>query len=228
MTVKKFVKYILPYGVVRLYQKNRGGDIFPRDAITKWFNDKGDETLRLDYNELNEKSIVFDCGGYKGSWTSDIFSKYCSNVYVFEIVKEYADLIKKRFSQNEKIKIYSFGLGRTDEALSISVAENSSSVTRTIGNQSKLVEIKCFSKFIDINNISNIDLIKINIEGSEYDLLEHIIESKKINMIDNLQIQFHSFFPDAKNRRKQIQIKLEETHLQTWNYEFVWENWKRK
>ena len=42
----------------------------------QWFKDNGDKTHRLNYN-LNEKSIVFDLGGYEGQWASDIFSKYC-------------------------------------------------------------------------------------------------------------------------------------------------------
>ena len=33
-----------------------------------------------------------------------------------------------------------------------------------------------FKDFIDENKITNIDYLKLNIEGSEYELLEHIIE----------------------------------------------------
>ena len=50
-----------------------------------WVRDNGDHTLRLDY-DLNEDSIVFDVGGYRGDFTSAIFNKYNCNVYVFEPV----------------------------------------------------------------------------------------------------------------------------------------------
>ena len=31
--------------------------------VKKWFADRGDQTLRLEYPELNSDSIVFDVGG---------------------------------------------------------------------------------------------------------------------------------------------------------------------
>ena len=40
--------------------------------MTRWFSDKGDETLRLDYPKLNEESIVFDLGGFKGDFAQAI------------------------------------------------------------------------------------------------------------------------------------------------------------
>ena len=48
-------------------------------AIQRWFRDKGDQTLRLNY-DLNEHSVVFDLGGYEGQWSADIFQRYQCNV----------------------------------------------------------------------------------------------------------------------------------------------------
>ena len=33
--------------------------------VDRWFADRGDQTLRLDY-DLNENSVVLDLGGYHG------------------------------------------------------------------------------------------------------------------------------------------------------------------
>ena len=70
--------------------------------------------------------------------------------------------------------------------------------------------------------------MKINIEGGEYDLLEHFLESGFIKNINNIQIQFHDFIPNAEERMKKIQYELEKTHSLTYQYPFVWENWQRK
>ena len=51
----------------------------------------------------------------------------------------------------------------------------------------KLVDIK---RFIEEHKIKHIDLIKINIEGGEYELLERLIEVGFLTKIDNLQINF--------------------------------------
>ena len=68
----------------------------PREKmVALWFRDCGDQTKRLDY-DLDENSVVFDLGGYEGQWASDIFSRYCCTVYVFEPVKPYYDFIKSK------------------------------------------------------------------------------------------------------------------------------------
>lgn len=79
-----------------------------------------------------------------------------------------------------------------------------------------------------MNNIKHIDLIKINIEGGEYDLLEHLLDANFVEQIENLQIQFHDFVENASARMKKIQNRLEKTHYLTYHYPFVWDNWTLK
>ena len=69
--------------------------------------------------------------------------------------------------------------------------------------------------------------MKINIEGGEYDLLDRLITTGLVGKIDNIQVQFHEFVPNAKERMQNIQKKLSKTHTPTYQYEFIWENWKR-
>ena len=38
--------------------------------VDRWFADRGDQTLRLDY-DLNENSVVLDLGGYHGVLCSE-------------------------------------------------------------------------------------------------------------------------------------------------------------
>ena len=47
-------------------------------------------------------------------------------------------------------------------------------------------------------------------------------------MIANIQVQFHDFVLDAESRMKSIQADLRKTHELTYQYDFVWENWKLK
>lgn len=189
-----------------------------------WFAVDGDNTLRLEY-PLKENSIVFDLGGYKGQWTSDIFSKYCCNIYVFEPVTAYYKAIKKRFQHNKKIRVFPFGLAEENKKVILGVDENSSSMFK--GNcVREVATLHNFKDFLSAHQISNIDLIKINIEGAEYDLLDSIINEGLQFCITDIQVQFHDFVPDAEKRMKGIQKILEETHEMTWQYPFVWENWR--
>jgi len=72
-----------------------------------------------------------------------------------------------------------------------------------------------------------VDLLKINIEGGEYELLESIVEDEYlISRIKNIQVQYHTFVKNHVERRSFINSNLEKTHTRTWNYDWVWENWK--
>jgi len=70
--------------------------------------------------------------------------------------------------------------------------------------------------FIKEYKIGRIDLMKINIEGGEYDLLEHLLDSAFISNIYNIQVQFHDFVPNAESRMNKIQESLSKTHLLTY------------
>ncbi len=75
--------------------------------------------------------------------------------------------------------------------------------------------------------VDRIDLIKINIEGGEFDLLPHMMSDPMTTEIDNIQVQFHTFIKRAKKMRRAILKKLSETHKCDWCYTFVWENQSR-
>lgn len=190
-----------------------------------WFKINGDETLRLDY-ELNENSIVFDVGGYKGEFASAILNKYNCHVYIFEPIPTFFEIIAKKFSNNCKVHPYCFGLSDITTTQKISLLENSSSL---FIDNSNTLEIRIISAidFINQCNLPFIDLFKVNIEGAEYPLLEGLIESNLVTKIKNIQVQFHDFIiPNASHRMHQIQEKLSKTHQLTYQYEFVWENWR--
>ena len=69
--------------------------------------------------------------------------------------------------------------------------------------------------------------MKINIEGGEFPLMEHIISCDKQAIVRQYQIQFHNFVENPVDRRIQISHALSETHMRTWCYTFVWENWRK-
>jgi FkbM family methyltransferase len=191
-----------------------------------WFSARGDENLRLNY-ELSENSIVFDLGGYKGEWSSKIFSRYQCQIHIFEPVQEFADIIKKRFAHNDKVVLHRFGLGCETKRANICISSDASSLFKGDGELEEISLVKGID-FIKDNNIGKVDLMKINIEGAEYDLIEHLIDANFIRNIMNLQVQFHDVVPGAVERSAKLREVLQKTHYLTYQYEFVWENWRRR
>lgn len=208
--------------ISHLLKNNKNEDAQTKRVIP-WFEIDGDKTLRLNY-PLNSSSLVIDAGGFEGQWSSDIFSKYECNILIFEPVNKFAQQIKERFANNKKITCYNVGLSNKDATSNISLIDNSSSLFKENKDQEEVVLVNA-STFLRNKKIESIDLLKINIEGGEYDLLENLIENNLVKNIKNIQVQFHDFVPKAEERMKNIQEKLKKTHHLTYQYEFVWENW---
>lgn len=190
-----------------------------------WVLWNGDKTFRLQY-PLTTESTVFDIGGYKGEWSKQIIERYDPFVYIFEPVKEYYQEIIKKLKANPKVTVCPFGLGAKTEITSLAILDDASSTFRKSSHNIS-VQLKDVAEFLTQSDIKHIDLVKINIEGGEYDLLERFIQTEKIKNIDNIQVQFHHFVPNAKERRRKIQADLQKTHRLTYNFPFIWENWQR-
>jgi FkbM family methyltransferase len=192
----------------------------------KWMAAEGDKTLRVNY-DLDESSLVIDVGGYEGGWAAKITNRYNCTIHIFEPITKFAGEIARRFVDEPNITVHAHGLAHRTYRTSISLMGDSSSVIKA-GEQSEEVQLVDAVEFFQKHEIKPIDLIKINIEGSEYELLEHLIDTGFINEIRHLQVQFHDFVPDADRRRNAIQKRLAKTHELMWEFPFVWEGWKRK
>ncbi len=211
--------------------KTKMSENLPLSEINKekWYSDNCEKKLRYEY-PLKRDSVVIDVGGYEGDFAAELFSRYLSTVFVFEPVKKYVDYLNKRFSNNQSIKIIPYGLGAKNETLKIHVMDEASSYNRSESIHKKGVEedilIMDVVNFFNDHEIKQVDLIKINIEGGEYDLLDRMIDNGYIEKCKNLQIQFHDFYPDFQKRYDRIKHELSKTHHLTYNYPFVWENWE--
>ena len=186
-----------------------------------------EKKFRTHYDELTSESVVFDLDGYEGQWTSDIYAQYLCDVHVFEPHPKFHKDIQSRFQNNSKVKIYNFGLGAKEEAIQLSNQKDTSTMFAS-GSDPVTGKLKSAADFLTANNFDTIDLMKINIEGREYELLEHLIETGWIKKVKNIQIQFHTFVPNAEERMTRIQNDLRKTHESTYLYKFLWENWKLK
>ena len=194
--------------------------------INDWVAVKGDETHIFDH-DLNENSIVIDLGGHVGWFTNGIFEKYGSKIFYFEPVAEFYSSAKKRFAGNDNIKVFPYGISDKNGEERIYYNQYASSMYDRALLQ---FNINCitFDKIMTDNNIDFIDLIKFNIEGEEYNVLEYMIKNNLLEKCGNIQVQFHKNVPNFQARYDNIKNELEKTHYLTYYYPFVWENWKKK
>lgn len=195
-------------------------------AHRRWLRDRGDETLRLDY-PLGPDSVVLDVGGYNGDWAARIHERYRCRVYVFEPVPEFYERIRERFSGVEAVQIFNYGLSDADATMPISLSADGSSVFHQ-NRQHIDIRLRDIDVVLREVGISDIDLIKMNIEGGEYALLERMLDKDIVPRCRDIQIQFHDFVPDAERLRLGLRQRLARTHALTYDYSFIWENWRLK
>jgi len=192
--------------------------------LSQWNEDNGNDSLRINY-DLNKNSIVFDLGGYFGEWSEKIYNKYKCKIHIFEPIPSLFSRLNQKFSGNNDIEIYNFGMSDQECTMDISLLNDRSSFNIQ-SNDSVKAKVVSIKNFLIENDIKSIDLIKINIEGDEYKVLNCLLDNDLIKKFKNIQVQFHSFIPDSVNLRNQIREKLKQTHVLTYDYEFVWENWE--
>lgn len=195
--------------------------------LSKWIMDRGDYTHNINHN-LNENSSIMDLGGYTGVWAQQMIEKYSPNVYIIEPVPKFYNFMVSKFENNSKVKLLNVGVATENREGKILVSEDASSSNLKNGEEID-VKFKTIQQIFKQFNIENVDLIQINIEGDEYPLLEHMIQTNFINKFKNIQIQFHLGIENDSLRRENIHKKLIlNNFINKFNYPFVWECWTKE
>jgi FkbM family methyltransferase len=165
-------------------------------------------TLRKIEEILEEGNIFFDLGSNIGFFSvlasCSVGSK--GKIYSFEPTPETREYLAKNIISNniKNVKIESLAISNVCGKAYFDVTENSecNSIIQSDESHSRSIEIETTSidDYCIVNNIDSVDLIKMDIEGQEYNALLGMEEiNKKSN---NLKIIFEF---NAENIRKNKQ-----------------------
>lgn len=189
------------------------------------------ERLRYEY-DLNRDSVVLDLGAFYGDWAKTISDKFDGPfVYCFEPIESIADIAAANIVDYPNIKLLRYAVGKNNEELEITFgpAEGVSSSFYIADEGQKLkVPVRAVKEVFEELLLTSVDLMKINIEGSEYDVLESMVEHNLHTRVKNIQVQFHRLGEDYQGRYDRLREKLQQTHELTYEYTYIWENWKLK
>lgn len=171
---------------------------------------------------IQSGDTVFDVGAHKGEW-SEYVSRHHNNVKMtlFEPIPHLYDALCKQYRQHN---IFPYALSNHNEpgsfayyaqepALSSLYARES--VTQQLKLQPKTITVKkmTLDAFCTEHSIDHVDFIKIDTEGSEYDILQGckiLMQSKAIGLI---QFEYGGTYVDAHTTLKDVYDLLK-------NYEY--------
>ena len=190
-----------------------------------WFKDRME--IQQYKHDLDKDSIVFDLGAYTGTYTDNIFNRYKCNIYSFEPVERFYNVLNQKYKSIDNVHVYKYGLGPDNKNMTLFISGKATSAKPQPNSEQIECQLVNIEEFLVNNNISHIDLMAINIEGGEYDLLEKMSETGLLSCVKTFQIQFHNFdyIPNFEKRRLDIQQHLNKTHDLVYNYDFCWEKW---
>jgi len=178
--------------------------------------------------DLNERSVVIDAGAYVGDWTATLTQRFGSAVYAFEPNPKAFVRLHTRVAALQNVQSYEYGLGACDEKRTLTLQGPGSTIYDTSSTHDHtIVEIRDVASVLDELGLDQLDVLKLNIEGGEYDVLERLTATGWLERISVILVQFHEWIPNAHRRRRKLRRILRQTHSQLWNYPWIWEAWHR-
>ena len=140
-------------------------------------------------------NIIFDVGCNIGNWSKIVLKNIQNtNIHCFDISKKNLELVDK-LDDKGRIKINNFGLYNENKNIEYfdfgETSEGNTLLTKSNYRESKTkikksCKVLTGNEYCKINNLKNIDFLKIDVEGVEYQVLEgfsELISNKSIKII---------------------------------------------
>jgi len=154
----------------------------------------------------NNKGIVFDVGGAYGEWTSTTMKlKPENSYYVFEPLPSMIEHLKKRFDGCKNVSIVQKAVGSSNNQLTMYLDAESIYQRLSLGrNDSRTVTVEgiCIDDFIEQNNITSVQYMKMDIEGNELQALIGAKQSINRSVFDYIQFEYGGCNIDSRTYLK--------------------------
>lgn len=185
-----------------------------------------EETDRYDY-PITPDSVVLDCGGYEGRWAKGIHEKYGCRIHVLEPIQEFFERTARNLSGLPGVEVYQFGIDSENRMAEFTIKGDMTGLWAD-GTKVEGVMLFAVESVFDNLGLDRLAVMKLNIEGSEFRVVESLITSGLINRVDNLQVQWHPVAPEVVEKFDELQKRLSETHELTFDAQWIWQNWRLK
>ena len=158
-----------------------------------------------------KKRICIDIGANVGLWSCDLV-KHFDQVIAFEPVQEFIDCFEKNVVATN-YTMHRMALGRTESFINMNIVQGNTGHSHI--NKESFGQGAIPLKTLDSFNFTNIDMIKIDVEGFEEEILAGAMETIKLNKpILVIEQQKHEYQDDMIDTPA---IKI----LQSWGYTVV-------
>ncbi len=208
-----------------------------KDFFYKTTKDVSAQRIGSDYggwwiatDDLKTKKLnIFSFGlGEDISFDIDIIKKYDARLYGFDPTPKSVKYVES-MNLDERFTLYKYALSDTVGTLTFNLPENENHVSGSLENISSINTIEVICKDLQTIckelDVEKIDILKMDIEGSEYKVVENILNNKIFPA--QILIEYHHFFDSFTNKdtKQSIELLLEHGydlfHIDGYNYSFL-------
>lgn len=181
-------RYIYWYEVKRQAKKISGGEKWLTQAICEEIYKYKLYGIELD----NDAPFIIDAGANVGIATVYFKARWPgAKIKAFEPMPKTFMNLKANVRENmlENVEIYPFALASCDSKLTMYY--NTNCAGSSIAGNGDTVQVNAvpLSRFID----KPVDLLKIDVEGSEGAIIDDLADNNKLSMIKNIIIEMHPY-----------------------------------
>jgi FkbM family methyltransferase len=147
-------------------------------------------------DSLNSSSVVVDVGlGEDISFSTSLIERYGCVVYGFDPTPRAVQYVERL--SNGKVKLFKYAVGAITGKSSFYLPNDSAHVSGSLqkeehlGKERILVNVVGFAEVMRLCGTDRIDLLKMDIEGGEYEVLQSPEFAAKATSIGQICVEFH-------------------------------------
>lgn len=227
--LRRLVSRVLAAVSWRCRQLARWADPSPQpDRVSAYRAAGGDAAHRL-AAPVPSGGLVVDVGAYEGDYAAEMVARNPGiEVLAFEPVERFAAAAAERFARNPAVTVEATGVAAAAGRRTLHLADDATSTRTGRGPTSAATFVSVAQMWEQVRQRGHerVCVLKLNIEGDEYDVLEQMNALGLLPLVDRLDVQFHDFVAGAETRRDAVRRHLARTHRLVYDFPFVWEGWQ--
>ena len=180
--------------------------------VTRYGNDYGGFDVYDEALKIKPNVVVYSFGiGEDLSFSEAILNNFTDpQIFAFDPTPKSIDFVRNHeLSKRDNFHFFPYGLSEKDGKSKFFLPKNDNYVSGSKEYYSGLkteaidVEMRCLNTLFKINKHDHIDLLKIDIEGSEFDVINSLNGCNTV--IDQICIEVHDrFFDDGLDKLKSL------------------------
>ena len=182
--------------------------------------------VRKNLVNAKEPLTIFDVGANLGKYANLIakmFSQRKKEIYSFEPSKKTYAQLKKNCSNNKDVRFLNFGLSDKEEKVKLYLDKETSGMASIYKrrldymniylNIEEEIQLKTLDGFCANNKIKKIDLLKMDVEGSELKVLEGAKNMLNERSIKFIQFEFGGCNIDSRTYLRDFYYALKDNYI---------------